>query len=202
MVPLCSRISASLGAPPEASTFSGSSSSQIGSSAGKYRRFSSNRSYAESTQRSPNQVMGRTPCALSSAVRVSQACWKSTGRVSRHSSRPNRNGELAPSASCGPQIAWAAFHTEENRSGVTWRCSWSEVAAASATMVIDSSWRRSTPSMSRAMSSPRAARIWSLSRLYRWLWLIASSPVWACSRVGRMPTMTIRAPASAARRSA
>ncbi len=109
MVPLCRLISASCGMAPPSSTASGSSSSQIGSSAGKYRRFSSNRSNTEVIQRSPNQTRGRTPCSFSSSGRVSVACSNSVIRVSCHSCLPNRNGELAPSATCTPAMAWAAF---------------------------------------------------------------------------------------------
>jgi hypothetical protein len=46
---------------------------------------------------------------LSSSLRVSVACSKSGMRVSRHSSLPSRNGELAETASCTPAIACAAF---------------------------------------------------------------------------------------------
>ena len=60
-------------------------------------------------QRSPNHTRGRTPCSLSSSGRVSVACSNRAMRVSRHSSRPNRNGELAPTASWMPAIACAAF---------------------------------------------------------------------------------------------
>ena len=49
-------------------------------------------------QRSPNQTRGRTPWALSSSGRVSVACSKSAIRVSAQSSRPKKNGELAPTA--------------------------------------------------------------------------------------------------------
>ena len=60
-------------------------------------------------QRSPNHTRGRTPCALSSSLRVSVACSKSGIRVSRHSSLPSRYGEFADTASWMPAIAWAAF---------------------------------------------------------------------------------------------
>ena len=60
-------------------------------------------------QRSPNQTRGLTPCALSSSGLVSVACSNSVSLVSRHSSRPNRNGELAATATCTPAMAWAAF---------------------------------------------------------------------------------------------
>src|SRR5256885_17232111 len=95
MVPLCRLISASCGEAPRSSSACGSSSSQIGSSAGKYRRFSSNRSNTDVIQRSPNQTRGRTPCCFSSSGRVSVACSNSVILVSCHSCRPNRNGELA-----------------------------------------------------------------------------------------------------------
>ena len=55
-------------------------------------------------QRSPNQTRGRTPCSFSSSGRVSVACSNSGILVSRHSSLPNRNGELAASAT------WSAGH--------------------------------------------------------------------------------------------
>jgi hypothetical protein len=71
--------------------------------------FSSNRSNTEVIHRSPNQTRGRTPCSFSSSGRVSVACSKSGMRVSRHSCLPNRNGALAPSATCTPAIACAAF---------------------------------------------------------------------------------------------
>ena len=38
------------------------------------------------------------------------ACSNSAIRVSRHSSRPKKNGELAPIATWIPAIACAAFH--------------------------------------------------------------------------------------------
>ena len=71
--------------------------------------FSSNRSNTEVIHRSPNHTLGRTPCAWSSSGRVSVACWNSVILVSRHNSRPNRNGEFAASATCTPATAWAAF---------------------------------------------------------------------------------------------
>ena len=109
MVPLCRLISASCGEAPWSSTASGSSSSQIGSSAGKYLRFSSNRSNTEVIQRSPNHTRGRTPCSFSSSERVSVACSNSVILVSCHSRLPNRNGEFAASATCTPAMDWAAF---------------------------------------------------------------------------------------------
>ena len=60
-------------------------------------------------QRSPNHTRGRTPCALSSSLRVSVACSKSGIRVSRQSSLPSRYGELAPTASWMAEIACEAF---------------------------------------------------------------------------------------------
>ncbi len=113
--------------------------------------------------RSPNQTLGRTPCALSSSLRVSVACSKSGTLVSRHSSRPSRNGELAPSASCTPAIACEAFQYDAKFSGLTWVCSCVLVHAASGTIESVVVRSRSGPPMSMTMSSPRAARIWSLS---------------------------------------
>jgi hypothetical protein len=46
---------------------------------------------------------------------VSVACSNSAMRVSRHSSRPKKNGELAPTASCTPAIACAAFQCARTR---------------------------------------------------------------------------------------
>ena len=94
---------------PESRSARGSSSVDSGSSAGKYRMFSSNRSNTEVIHRSPNHTRGRTPWIRSSSDRVSVACWNSVIRVSRHSSRPNRNGALAPTATWIPDTAWAAF---------------------------------------------------------------------------------------------
>ena len=62
---------------------------------GSSATFSSKRSKIDVIQRSPNQTRGRTPCALSSSGRVSVACSNSAIRVSRHSSLPKKNGELA-----------------------------------------------------------------------------------------------------------
>ena len=70
----------------------------MGSSGGKYRTFSSNRSKIEVIQRSPNHTRGRTPWAFSSSGRVSVACSNSAIRVSAQSCWPKRNGELAPIA--------------------------------------------------------------------------------------------------------
>jgi hypothetical protein len=62
---------------------------------------------------------------------VSVACSNRAMRVSAHSRRPNRNGELAPSATCGPAIACAAFQCAANDSGATCRWNWTLVHAAS-----------------------------------------------------------------------
>ena len=53
--------------------------------------------------------------ACSSSERVSVACSNSAMRVSRHSSLPKKNGELAASASCTPAIACAAFQCRRER---------------------------------------------------------------------------------------
>ena len=71
--------------------------------------FSSNRSKIEVIHRSPNQTRGRTPCAFNSSLRVSVLCSNNGIRDSATSSRPNRYGEFAPTATCTPAIAWAAF---------------------------------------------------------------------------------------------
>ena len=71
--------------------------------------FSSNRSNTEVIHRSPNQTRGRTPWCFSSSGRVSVACSNSVIRVSSHSRRPNRYGELAATATWMPAMAWAAF---------------------------------------------------------------------------------------------
>ena len=71
--------------------------------------FSSNRSNTEVIQRSPNHTRGRTPCCCNSTGRVSVACSNSVILVSCHNRLPNRNGELAASATWTPAIAWAAF---------------------------------------------------------------------------------------------
>ncbi len=114
-------------------------------------------------QRSPNQTRGRTPCALSSSGRVSVACSNSAIRVSRHSSLPKKNGELAPTASWTPAIAWAAFQWAAKRSGWTSWCSCTLVHAASGAIESAKAESRSTPSIARCRSSPRAAKICSLS---------------------------------------
>ncbi len=71
--------------------------------------FSSNRSNTDVIHRSPNHTRGRTPCCFSSSGRVSVACSNRVIRVSSHSCRPNRNGELAATATWTPAMAWAAF---------------------------------------------------------------------------------------------
>ena len=115
-------------------------------------------------QRSPNHTLGRTPWAFSSSLRVSVACSNSAIRVSRHSSLPNRNGELAPTASWMPAMAWDAFQHAGKSAGLTCRCSWVDVQAASGMIVSAVALSRSMPSMEIWMSSPRAAIIWSLRR--------------------------------------
>ena len=114
-------------------------------------------------QRSPNHTRGRTPCALSSSGRVSVACSNSAMRVSRHSSLPKKNGELAPTASCTPAIACAAFQCRAKSSGCTSWCSWNDVQAASGAIESAEADSRSTPSIEICRSSPRAAKICSLS---------------------------------------
>lgn len=94
---------------------------------------------------------------------MSVAWVNSGGRDSRHSSRPNRNGELAPTAICTAATACAAFHTSANRAGVTCKCNCTEVQAASGTIEPVVQVTRSTPSMSRVKSSPRIMRICSFS---------------------------------------
>ena len=116
-------------------------------------------------QRSPNQTRGRTPCSLSSSLRVSVACSNSGIRVSRHSCLPRRYGEFAPTASWIPLIACEAFQYAAKLSGLTWVCSWVLVHAASGMIDSEVVRSRSAPWMSMTRSSPRAARIWSLSSL-------------------------------------
>ena len=130
----------------------------------KYRRFSSNRSSGEEIQRSPNHTRGRTPCAASSSTRKSVACSNSGMRVSAHSSRPNRNGEFAPSATCTPASACAAFQAGAKVSGETCRCSCTEVLQASGMIEANVVRSCSTPSISTRKSSPRVCAISSLSR--------------------------------------
>ncbi len=82
-------------------------------------------------------------------------------RVSRHNSRPKKNGELAPTASWIPAIAWAAFQCAAKPSRSTCWCSCTLVQAASGAIV--SAWvdRRSAPVIEISRSSPRAAKICS-----------------------------------------
>lgn len=129
---------------------------------------------------------------------MSVACVNSGGRDSRHSSRPNRNGELAPTAICAAVTACAAFHTSENRAGVTWRCSCTEVQAASGTIDPECQVSLSTPSMSSVKSSPLIIRICSLSSEYR-----STAERLAVTRssreiVGRIPIITTPASISTA----
>jgi hypothetical protein len=84
-------------------------------------------------------------------------------RVSRHSSLPKKNGALAASESCTPAIAWAAFQCMPNCDGSTSRCSCTLVQAASGVIVSANVDSRSTPAMRMSRSSPRAAKICSLS---------------------------------------
>ena len=151
--------------PPRSSTSTGSSASHSGSSAGKKRTFSSNRSKIDVIQRSPNQTRGRTPCAFSSSGRVSVACSNSAMRVSRHSSRPQKNGEFAPTATWAAAIACAAFQWLAKPSGSTSWCSCTLVHAASGAIVSTKVDSRSTPLIEISRSSPRAAKICS----FRWL---------------------------------
>ncbi len=116
-------------------------------------------------QRSPNHTRGRTPWALSSSGRVSVVCSNSAIRVSRHSSRPKKNGEFAPIAIWIPAIACAAFQCAPNNAGSTSWCSCTLVHAASGAIVSARIAKRSTPEMLIERSSPRAAKICSLSSL-------------------------------------
>ena len=52
---------------------------------------------------------------------------------------------MAPTAICTAATACAAFHTSANRAGVTWRCSWTEVQAASGAIEAEVQISRSTP---------------------------------------------------------
>ncbi len=70
---------------------------------------------------------------------------------------------LAPSATCTPAIAWAAFQKRGNADGLTCRWNCTLVQAASGAIVSAYTDSRSTPSMARCRSSPRAAKICSLS---------------------------------------
>ena len=110
-------------------------------------------------QRSPNQTRGRTPWAFSSSLRVSVLCSNSGIRDSAISSRWKRYGELAPTATWMPAMACAAFQYPAKSSGLTWRCTWVEVQAASGMIVSENMSSRSTPSMTISRSSPRAAKI-------------------------------------------
>ena len=101
----------------------------------KKRTFSSNRSKIDVIQRSPNHTRGRTPCALSSSERVSVVCSNTAIRDSRHSSRPKKNGELAPTASWMPAMHWAAFQCRAKTPGSTSWCSCTLVQAASGAIV-------------------------------------------------------------------
>jgi hypothetical protein len=100
---------------------------------------------------------------LSSSGRVSVACSNSAIRVSRHSSFPKKNGEFAPTASWTPEIAWAAFQCCANCSG--WTSWWSCTLVHAASGAIESAYaeRRSMPPIEMCRSSPRAAKICSLS---------------------------------------
>ena len=72
---------------------------------------------------------------------------------------------MAPTASWMPLIAWEAFQYAAKLSGLTWVCSWVLVQAASGMIESEVVCSRSGPLMSMTRSSPRAARIWSLSSL-------------------------------------
>ena len=92
--------------------------------------------------------------------------WSNSAiRVSRHSCLPNRNGEFAHIAICTPAMAWAAFQYAGNVSGLTCRWHCTLVQAASGAIESELVRSRSSPSMSSHMSSPRAAKICSLSSL-------------------------------------
>ena len=84
-------------------------------------------------------------------------------RVSRHSSRPKKNGELAPTASWMPAMHCAAFQWLAKAAGSTSWCSCTLVQAASGAIVSAETDNRSTPSIDSCKSSPRAAKICSLS---------------------------------------
>jgi hypothetical protein len=88
-----------------------------------------------------------------------------TGRCGSRasSSLPSRNGEFAPTATCAAAMAWAAFQAPANPSGLTCRCSCTEVAAAS--IAIEEATATAAPPLDlEHRSSPRASRICSLSR--------------------------------------
>ena len=61
-------------------------------------------------------------------------------------------------------MTWEAFQYDAKFSGLTWTWSWVLVHAASGAIESAVTRSRSGPWMSRTMSSPRAARISSLSR--------------------------------------
>ena len=86
-------------------------------------------------QRSPKKTRGRTPWFFSSTERVSVAWGNSSMRVSAQSRLPKKYGEFAPSASCGPLRACAAFQWAAKSCGATCRCSWTEVQADSGAIV-------------------------------------------------------------------
>ncbi len=120
----------------------------------------------EVIQRSPKKTRGRTPWFFSSTERVSVACRNSSVRVSAHSCLPNRNGELAPIATCGPSSVCAAFQLAAKSCGLTCRCSCTDVHAASGAMVSANAVTRSGvvgEEMSSSRSSPRAAKTDSFS---------------------------------------
>jgi hypothetical protein len=73
------------------------------------------------------------------------------------------HGEFAASATCTPAIACAAFQCSPNTAGSTWRWSWTLVHAASGAIVSANVDSRSTPAIEMSRSSPRAAKICSLS---------------------------------------
>ena len=127
--------------------------------------FSSNRSKTLVIQRSPNHTRGRTPCAFSSAGRVSVAWVKTAMRVSRQSSWPRKYGEFAPSATCTAASACAAFQLCAKSSGLT--CRWNCTLVQAASGAIESVYVSSVsgpPLMSMCRSSPRASSICSFSR--------------------------------------
>jgi hypothetical protein len=82
-------------------------------------------------QRSPNHTLGRTPWFFSSCDLVS-VDWRNSGmRVSCHNALPSRNGEFAAIATCTPARHCAAFQCAAKSAGATWRCSCTDVQAAS-----------------------------------------------------------------------
>lgn len=100
---------------------------------------------------------------FSSSGLVSVDWANSSMRVSAHSWCPKKNGELAPSANCGPATICAAFQLAANVSAATCRCSCVLVQADSGAMVAVCQLNGSGPEMSIGMSSPRAVKIESLS---------------------------------------